>query len=301
MIDWRHWHNEPILVGGLVLLGWLWAVLAGPFRARLCLRGFAHDNEEDRTSPLSRAGLQVPPFPRRQAVLFYSGLLVFYLAVGSPLDQVAEGYLLSAHMAQHYLLIYAAALLFLLGLPPWMVDAFLSAETGFERVAYLLTRPLSCTLIFLLVFGGWHMPWLYDAALRHKTVHVLEHLMFFGSGLLYWWPLFSPSRIAPRVGYGTQMLVQLGIIIGMMPIHAYITFSHDILYPTYEFAPRLFANFSPRDDQLLAGVSMQIAALFVSLGAIGYSFYQWFQSDERDASNGSDIERRTSNTEHRVS
>ena len=35
MIDWRHWHNEPWLIGGLVVAGWLWAVLAGPFRVRL--------------------------------------------------------------------------------------------------------------------------------------------------------------------------------------------------------------------------------------------------------------------------
>ncbi len=33
MIDWRNWHNEPYLVGGLVFLGGLWAVLAGPRRA----------------------------------------------------------------------------------------------------------------------------------------------------------------------------------------------------------------------------------------------------------------------------
>ena len=61
MIDWRHWHNEPYLVGGLVLLGWLWAILAGPLRARLA---------------------PGTPFPQRQAWAFYGSLLVFYLASG---------------------------------------------------------------------------------------------------------------------------------------------------------------------------------------------------------------------------
>ena len=32
MIDWSHWHNEPYLVGGLIFLGWLYAVLTGPLR-----------------------------------------------------------------------------------------------------------------------------------------------------------------------------------------------------------------------------------------------------------------------------
>ena len=265
MIDWRHWHNEPILVGGLVFLGWLWAVCAGPLRRRL----------------MASAGeTTADVFPRTAAIKFYSALAIFYLAVGSPLDQIAEGYLLSAHMLQHQLLIYPAAILFLLGIPSWMIDPVLG-QRGIVGPARFFTRPLACALIFLLVFGGWHAPWLYAAALNHKLIHVGEHLLFFGSALFYWWPLLSPSRVVPRVGYGTQMLYLLGVIIGLMPIHAYITFSHDTLYPTYEFAPRLFPNFGPRDDQLLAGLSMQLMALAVSMIAFGVAFYRWYEAGER--------------------
>ena len=266
MIDWRHWHNEPILVGGLVFLGWLWAVLAGPFRQRLA----------------ARAGeLGTVPFPRRKTWAFYSALVIFYLAVGSPLDQVAEGYLLSAHMLQHQLLIYPAAILFLLGIPSWMIDPALAAAKP-RAVLQVLTRPISCALIFLLVFGGWHTPWMYDAALNHKVIHVGEHIMFFGAALFYWWPLLSPSRQLPRIGYAGQMLYLLAVIIGMIPIHAYITFSHDIVYSNYEYAPRLFAGFSPADDQLLAGVSMQLVASLVGMGAFTVAFFRWYQAGERN-------------------
>jgi putative membrane protein len=265
MIDWRHWHNEPILVGGLVFIGWLWAVLAGPLRSRLQLQ----------------AGVGVTAaFPRGAAIRFYSALLIFYLAVGSPLDQISEAYLLSAHMLQHQLLIYPAAILFLLGIPWWMIDALLQPRWVFA-VARFFTRPVIAALVFLLVFGGWHAPWLYSAALTHKVIHVGEHLLFFGSALLYWWPLLSPSRRLPPLGYGSQMLYLLAVIIGLTPIHAYITFSHDTLYATYELAPRLFANFSPQDDQLLAGVSMQLVALAVSMIACAVSFYRWYEAGER--------------------
>src|SRR5580698_9431423 len=108
MIDWRHWHNEPFLTGGLILAGWLYAILAGPLRGRLA---------------------PGRPWPRAKATLFYSALVVFYLAVGSPLDQVAERFLLSAHMAQHLLIMYPVPLLMLLGVPSWMVDPFLSAPS----------------------------------------------------------------------------------------------------------------------------------------------------------------------------
>ena len=255
MIDWRHWHNEPWLIGGLVLIGWLWAVLAGPARSRFA---------------------PATPYPRGHAIRFYLSLLVFYLAVGSPLDQIGERFLFAAHMAQHQLLIYPAAILFLLGLPHWMVDPVLG-RAALKVPLRFLVHPIICAVIYALVVGVWHVPSLYDLALRNKIVHVAEHLMFFGAALLYWWPLLSPSRFLPRSGHGVQMLYVLGVLIAMTPVFAYITFSQDILYPTYEFAPRLFPNFSPADDQLLAGVMMKLVGMFVALGAFGVSFYGWYQ------------------------
>ena len=73
------------------------------------------------------------------------------------------------------------------------------------------------------------------------------------------------------------MLYLLGVVVAMTPVFAYITFSDHILYPTYEFAPRLFANFSAADDQLLAGTMMKLIGLMVSLGALMVAFYRWYQ------------------------
>ncbi len=259
MIDWRHWHNEPFLVGGIVLLGWLWAVLAGPLRPRLA---------------------PGEPFPRRKAWAFYGSLVIFYVAVGSPLDQIGERFLLSVHMLQHQILIYPAAILFLAGLPAWMIDPVLG-RPSLRRLSRLLTHPLVCGLTYTVVFSVWHMPSLYDWALRDKIVHVVEHLMFFGVALFYWWPMLSPSRVCPPISYAGQMLYFLFVLIGMTPVFAYITFSNGILYPTYEYAPRLLAGFSAADDQLLAGVSMQLVGTFVALGAIGVSFYRWYEAAQQ--------------------
>lgn len=256
MIDWRHWHNEPWLIGGLVVLGWLWAVLAGPLRERLA-RNTA--------------------FPRGHAVRFYLSLFIFYLAVGSPLDQIAERFLFSAHMLQHQLLIYPAAILFLLGLPSWMIDPALG-HPAVRRPLQALTHPISCGVIFSLVVGVWHAPSLYELALNDKVVHVAEHLMFFGAALFFWWPLLSPSRTLPRANPGVQMLYLLGVIIAMTPVFAYVTFSGDILYPTYEYAPRVIAGFSAAEDQLLAGVMMKLVGVFVSLGAFAVAFFRWYQA-----------------------
>ncbi|MBX3748608.1 MAG: cytochrome c oxidase assembly protein [Opitutaceae bacterium] len=259
MIEWRHWHNEPYLVGGLIFLGWLYAILAGPLRPRLAPAGTA--------------------FPRGAAIKFYAALVIFYLAVGSPLDQIGERFLFSAHMLQHQLLAYPAAILFLLGLPAWMIDGVLS-RPALRPALRVLAHPVICGVIYTVTIGVWHAPALYDWALQDKLVHVLEHLMFFTASLFYWWPQLSPSQVLPRISYASQMLYQLGVVIGMTPLFAYITFSTDILYPTYEFAPRVIADFTAGEDQLLAGTMMKLGGLMVAVTAIGVSFYRWFKQNE---------------------
>lgn len=260
MIDWRHWHNEPYLVGGIVLAGWLWAVLAGPLRTRLAPPG--------------------EPYPRDHAWKFYTALAIFYFAVGSPLDQIGERFLFSAHMFQHQLLIYPAAIFFLLGLPGWMIDPLL-ARPKVRRAGRALTHPLSCAVIFTLVISLWHAPLAYELALQNKVVHVAEHLMFFGAALFYWWPMLSPSRIFPPLGYGGQMLYFFSVLILMTPVFAYITFSEQVLYATYEYAPRLFPTFSAADDQLLAGVGMKLVGMGVAGGAFAVAFFRWFLAGQR--------------------
>jgi len=258
MIDWTHWHNEPFLTGGLIFVGWLYAILTGPWRNRLA-PGAA--------------------YPRRKAIMFYAALLCFYLGVGSPLDQIAERYLLSAHMLQHQIIIYPAAVLFLLGLPDWLVRP-VTARTSLRALLGLLTKPVLCGTIYTAVLTGWHLPFLYDWALQNRVVHIFEHFMMFGAALFYWWPILSPSTEFPRASYAAQMLYLVAVVIGMTPVFAYITFSSDILYPTYEYAPRI-TELSAASDQLLAGVMMKLIGMSVALIAFGVSFYRWYQAGER--------------------
>ena len=262
MIDWTHWHNEPVLIGGLIFLGWLYALLTGPLRSRL---------------------VSAARYPRAHAVKFYAALVIFYLAVGSPLDQVAERYLLSAHMLQHQLIIYPAALLFLLGLPDWLVRP-LTGRVGLQPVLRVLTHPVVCGAIFTAVMTAWHIPLVYDLALQNRPLHIAEHFTMFGAALFYWWPMFSPSREYPPASFAAQMLYLPGVLIGMTPVFAYITFSQDVLYPTYEYAPRIVIfglSVSAAGDQLLAGAMMKLIGMSVAAIAYGVSFFRWYQADAK--------------------
>jgi len=259
MIDWRHWHNEPHLIGGLILLGWLYAILTGPFRGRLA---------------------PAQPYPRAQAIRFYAALIVFYLAVGSPLDQIGERFLLSAHMIQHQLLIYVSAVLFLLGLPSWLLQP-ITSQTSLRLLLSLLAHPVICGLVYTITLSVWHVPGLYDLALRDKNIHVIEHLMFFGAALFYWWPILSPSPEYPRRGYASQIIYLFAVTIGMTPVFVFIAFSDNVLYPTYEFAPRLIDRLNPMEDQLLGAAIMKIGGISVTLLVMAIAFYEWSRKAEK--------------------
>lgn len=260
MLDWTHWHNEPYLIGGLIVLGWLYALVTGPFRPRIAPAG--------------------TPYSGKHALRFYGALVVFYLAVGSPLDQAGERFLLSAHMVQHQLIIYPAAILFLTGIPPWLAS-LATGRIEFRLPGKLLLNPISCALLYTAIISVWHIPALYDWALRERPVHILEHVTFFGAALLYWWPLLSPSREFPPTRHAIQMLYLVAVTLLMTPLFAYIAFSSEILYPTYEYAPRLFARFDPAQDQLLGAAIMKLGGMFVTFLTLIWVFYRWYQHTER--------------------
>ena len=251
-MNWWHWHTEPELIGGLLLAGWLYALATGPFRERLA---------------------PGEPYPTADAIRFYSGLVLLYLTVGSPLDLLGEVYLFSAHMLQHILLIYPVAILIITGLPAWLADAALSPAPVRAAVRFL-SRPVTAGILFTVVLSGWHIPALYDWALRDRLVHNIEHLTMFLAALGVWWAVFNKSTRVPACGYGASILLVFCIAVAKVPVAAYLTFYPDVLYPTYELAPRIY-GISAHEDQIIGGALMTLLAKFGSVFIIAWCFYRW--------------------------
>jgi putative membrane protein len=258
MIDWGSWRNEPILVSGLVVLGWFYALCAGPLRSLL--------------APGER-------FPGKRAVSFYSGLAVLFVALGSPLDWVGRYFLLTAHTAQQLLLIFAAPVLILAGLPAWMVDPILAGARR-RRVLGLLFHPVVCCALFILILSASYLPRLFEPGLRNDLVHQAQQALSLGVALLFWWQLVNPSRVYPPLGFGPQMLYLLAAEVAMTGVFTYILMAEHSMYPTYEHAPRLFAGLPATEDQTLAGVLLSAVSSLVLVGALGVNFYRWAHADE---------------------
>jgi putative membrane protein len=253
MIHWSDWHREPAIIPAWIALGWLYALLTGPWRSRIA---------------------PGTPFSPGRAACFYSALAVAYLALGSPLDHAGTVFLFSAHVTQELLLLYPVAALLLLGLPGWLVDGALDRRF-LRRPAGLILNPLSCGAAFILGTAAWHLPRLFESALQSAPMQAAHMGTTVAAGLLFWWPLISPSRAFPPAGPAVKALYLTCAQVAFTALFSYVFMADQAIYPTYRYAPRLIAGLSPIEDQRLAGVLLGLVSSLVFLGALGAGFFQW--------------------------
>ena len=253
-----HWHTEPLLLLVVVGVSWCHAMACGPLRGRLA---------------------PGEPYPVGAAVRFHLGVLAAFLAVGSPLDQLGEGYLFSAHMLQHMLLIYVAAPLLVSGIPPEWLDPWLLRNPRACRALRFLTHPVIAALVFNLSFSVWHFPELYEWALRDRAVHIVEHWSMLLPALLLVWPLVSRSRVLPPLGHGATLLYCLALMVADLPLWLALIFDHvQPLYETYRLAPRIL-RLDAQEDQVLGASVMKIFNEFFSLWHMGRAFFAWYRAE----------------------
>jgi putative membrane protein len=248
-IGWTRWTIHPSTVVGLVLLGGLYV-----WRAK---------------RPPAEAA---PPSAARQAT-FFAGLIAIFGSLNGPLHDLSDYYLFSAHMVQHLILSLVVPPLLILGTPGWMLRPLLRIP-AVSRTARWLTKPTRCFLIFNVVVAAWHLPPLYNTAMAHHGVHILQHLMFMSAAVLMWWPFLSPLPELPRLAYPGQMLYCFLMSIPMSIVSIYIVYADQMLYPSYASAPRIW-GISPMDDQLIGGLIMWIPGGLFFYGVMTVIFFKW--------------------------
>lgn len=223
--------------------------------------------------------------PRRvPALLFTTGVFVLFIAEGTPLHEISEQFLFSAHMVQHLLLISLAAPLLLLGTPAWLLRPALDHPLLGPLLRWS-TRPIVALVLFNGTLGLWHLPQLYDWTLWDHNAHVLEHVMFMVAALCMWWPILSPLPELPRLSYPLQILYLFVQSIGPGVIAALITFADRVIYPTYGRAPRI-TDLSALADQQMAGLIMKLAGTLVLWLVATVIFFTWAARAEREPGAG---------------
>ena len=202
--------------------------------------------------------------PRLAAGVLGVGLV--FAAFVTELQPLATHTFLWAHLLQNVVLAEWAPLLLVLAIPPRLAE---------RAAGFPLFRPLIALPLWLVAYYTWHLPWIYDTALRHphSLLH-LEHLTYLVAGICVWWPVVhgrgSAGAKAAYLFAAFVLASPLGLLLALIP---------RAIYSFYAHAPRTWGP-GPLADQQIAGVTMAAEEAIVFFGAFAAYFLR-FLADEQ--------------------
>lgn len=264
------WSFEPTVVLGLVGAALAWLALV---------------RRIDREHPAN-------PVPRQRSVAFLAGLAAIAVALLSGIE-AWDTALFSVHMVQHLLLTLVAAPLIVLGAP---ITTLLRAATPnvrrtillpilHSRVLRVLGFPVVTWVAFVAVMWGSHFSPLFDASLEDPLVHDLEHALYLGAGLLFWWPAVGLDPSPWRMAYPVRLMY----VFLQMPQNTFLAVtilgSGVPLYAHYASLGRTWGP-SPLEDQQIAGSLMWLGGDILFLAALAALLAGWMRHEQRGAAAG---------------
>jgi putative membrane protein len=205
---------------------------------------------------------------KHQALSFALGWVSLVAALVSPLDPLGSQ-LFSAHMVQHELLMVVAAPLLVLGRPlatwTWalapaqrrVVGRWVQSR-GWTALWKVLTDPLVAWALHAIALWAWHIPALFNGALEHEGLHILQHFSFFGTALFFWWAVlghdprgrYAPGHSAAYLFTTMMHTAALGALLSLAPTPWYAPY----------IAQAAALGFDPVEDQQLGGLVMWVPA-----------------------------------------
>ena len=206
---------------------------------------------------------------------FSCGLVALWAAVASPLSAM-DHHLLTAHMAQHLILMTVSAPLTLLGAPvivllnglprplARLASGMLRLCSPAQAIGHVVAHPVFCWFAGTATVIAWHTPALFQLGMSSALWHEVEYVCFLVAGILFWWPIVQPW---PRVATGSTWSIPLYLFLATLPCDAlsgFLTLCDRVVYPHYLGVHRHF-NISPLGDQECAGALMWVWVTFVYL------------------------------------
>ena len=251
------WTFEP---GVLIVIAVLAAVYVPRWRAAR------------RESPVAASGWRL--------LAFWAGLAGIAAALISPLDSVADQSF-AMHMVQHVLLLDLVPILLLLSLTRVLMRPATRRLAALERRAGPLAHPAFAVLLYVATIWAWHVPAVYDAALRHYPLHILEHVSYALAGGLYWWHVLSPIRSRQRLrGLGVvAYMASTKVLLGALGMG--LAFLGGARYGYYAHRAGIW-GLTPSTDQSVAGLVMAVEQSVVMGVALAVLFVQMLGESERE-------------------
>ena len=213
--------------------------------------------------------VRAEPPGRFRVAAAVGALALIFAAFATELQSLALHTFLWAHLLQNVVLAEWAPALLVLAIPP----AF-----GRRAARWPIFRPAIALPLWIVTYIAWHLPWVYDYALRHphSLLHV-EHAMYFVAGLALWWPVVHGHYSAGvKAGYLFAAFVlasPIGLLLALVPRPFYAFYAH---------APRTWGP-GPVGDQQIAGVTMAVEQALVFFAVFTLYLFRFLREEERDS------------------
>ena len=229
------------------------------------------------------------PWPVRHSFFFVAGIGVVLLSTLGPFGSLDDTFFW-AHMTQHILLMMLAAPLLLLGEPVLLV--LRSSSRAFRRrvvlpvlrsrVVRFFTHPVVSWLIFAGVLVGTHFTGFFEYALEHEAVHnYVEHPLYLGAGLLYFYPLLGTSPGASAMAPFAKVVSLFLMMVPEVVVGFAIYMAGAVLYPYYlSVDDRAWGPSTALADQRVGGALMWSSAMVFDAMWISVAVWEWFKSEE---------------------
>ncbi|GGG16267.1 cytochrome c oxidase assembly factor CtaG [Paenibacillus abyssi] len=240
----------------------------------------------------------------RQKLLFISGMVLYYLAQGGPLELL--GHLtFTFHMANMSISYLIVPPMILLGIPAFIWRHVFSHH--FWRPFRFLMHPLLTLVLFNMLFSIYHIPVVHDYVMLNFTVHRIYYAAMLITAFMMWWQIVSPVKEWSRLTDVKKMGYIFANGVLLTPACALIIFSGSPLYATYndpnvwaqamgycvsgdpsallaQFSGPSFFNFLPIvEDQQLGGIIMKLVQELMYGALLAYVFSQWFKREHADS------------------
>ncbi len=210
---------------------------------------------------------------RRQISLFTLMILLLWLASDWPVHDIAEEYLYSVHMVQHYVLSFMVAPLALLATPEWLFRLLIGQGRTYKVVRFL-TNPVTAAITYNAVLLTTHIPQLVNRSSAGGPLHYSLHVIVVISALMLWTPICGPAR-EWQMSYGGKMIYLFCTsLIPTIPA-GWLTFAEGSVYNHYDTPIRVW-GMSVLSDQQAAGGIMKLGGSMFMWVLIVFIYFKRF-------------------------
>ncbi|NBD23925.1 cytochrome c oxidase assembly factor CtaG [Paenibacillus glycinis] len=239
-----------------------------------------------------------------QKTLFVSGMVLYYMAQGGPLELLGH-LMFTFHMVNMSLSYLIAPPLLLLGIPAFMWRRFFRGSF-WAKLSWTM-HPIFTLVLFNMLFSIYHVPVVHDYVMTHFAVHRLYYLVLLVTSFMMWWQIACPVPEWNRLTDLRKMAYIFANGMLLTPACALIIFSTSSMYATYSdpevwaramgycvsgdpgallakfTGPTFFNLMSPAEDQQLGGIVMKLVQELMYGCILAYVFFQWYKREHGDA------------------